>query len=205
MMPYNTPPNIQEPMNFASSNTFNINPDTVSFPNFKYDHLQQQQQPQPQPQPQQQRAHPLQLQQQQQPITPPLFLAGANANSNPNENANTNNVPPLHFSGSSQNYAVPDIDHSSIIYKNNICKSFKDDLFFCPRSLLSVEEQQACEKMDRLTAEQMSLHQQNAHTGSNPGSLSSSPPTSASSIFNSRPKFNPYTSQSFNPLESVQE
>ncbi|EJS41488.1 YPL229W [Saccharomyces arboricola H-6] len=199
MMPYNTPPNIQEPMNFASNNSFGIMPDTLSFQNFKYDHLQQQQQQQPQ------RAPPLQRPQQQQPISPPLFLAGASANSNLNTNAGTNNVPPLQFGGSPQNYTIPDIDHSSIIYKNNICKSFKDDLFFCPRSLLSVEEQQACEKMDRLTAEQMSLHHQNTHSSSNPGSLSSSPPTSASSIFNARPKFNPYTSQSFNPLESVQE
>lgn len=62
-MPYNTPPNIQEPMNFASSNPFGIIPDALSFQNFKYDRLQQQQQ---QPQ-------------QQQPISPPLFLVGAGA------------------------------------------------------------------------------------------------------------------------------
>ncbi|CAI4052774.1 hypothetical protein SKDZ_16G0480 [Saccharomyces kudriavzevii ZP591] len=199
MMPYNTPPNIQEPMNLAGNSTFGIIPDTLSFQNFKYDRLQQQPQPQPQ-----QRAPQLQ-QQQQQPISPPLFLAGTRTNSNLSKSVNTNTVPPLRFSGSSQHYTIPDIDHSSIIYKNNICKSFKDDLFFCPRSLLSLEEQRACEKMDRLTAEQMSLHHQNAHPSSNPDSLSSSPPTSASSIFNSRPKFNPYTSQSFNPLESVRE
>ncbi|CAI4865840.1 CBM_collapsed_G0056940.mRNA.1.CDS.1 [Saccharomyces cerevisiae] len=46
MMPYNTPPNIQEPMNFASSNPFGIIPDALSFQNFKYDRLQQQQQQQ---------------------------------------------------------------------------------------------------------------------------------------------------------------
>ncbi|QHS76512.1 uncharacterized protein SPAR_P00470 [Saccharomyces paradoxus] len=210
MMPYNTPPNIQEPMNFAGSNAFSILPDTMSFQNFKYDRLQHQQQQQQLQQQLQQNAPPLQQpqqQQQQQPISPPLFLAGTgtSANSNLNKNANASTVPPLLFSRSSQHYVVPDIDHSSIIYKNNICKSFKDDLFFCPRSLLSLEEQQACEKMDRLTAEQMSLYHQNTRPSSNPGSLSSSPPNSASSIFNSRPKFNPYTSQSFNPLESVQE
>ncbi|KAF4002134.1 hypothetical protein FOB22_005836 [Saccharomyces cerevisiae] len=209
MMPYNTPPNIQEPMNFASSNPFGIIPDALSFQNFKYDRLQQQQQQQQQhlQQQQQNRTASLQQPQQQQPISPPLFLVGAGAseNSNLNKNANTSTIPPLLFSRSSQHYVVPDIDHSSIIYKNNICKSFKDDLFFCPRSLLSLEEQQACEKMDRLTAEQMSLYHQNTQSSSNPGSMSSSPPNSASSIFNSRPKFNPYTSQSFNPLESVQE
>ncbi len=48
MMPYNTPPNIQEPMNFASSNPFGIIPDALSFQNFKYDRLQQQQQQQQQ-------------------------------------------------------------------------------------------------------------------------------------------------------------
>lgn len=210
MMPYNTPPNIQEPMNFASSNPFGIIPDALSFQNFKYDRLQQQQQQQQQHLQQQQQnrtASSLQQPQQQQPISPPLFLVGAGAseNSNLNKNANTSTIPPLLFRRSSQHYVVPDIDHSSIIYKNNICKSFKDDLFFCPRSLLSLEEQQACEKMDRLTAEQMSLYHQNTQSSSNPGSMSSSPPNSASSIFNSRPKFNPYTSQSFNPLESVQE
>lgn len=74
------------------------------------------------------------------------------------------------------------VESDTLRYKNDMCKSFEDDLFYCPRSLLSAQEQVTCERMDMFLAEQFREYQMQTQL------------TSAS-----RPKFNPYTSESFNP------
>lgn len=117
-------------------------------------------------------------------------------------------------------------DPASILYRNNICKSFEDDLFFCPRSLLSPQEQKKCQEIDSLFT-----YQQHASSPLLPATLhelSNVPmsPTSSPTAFNTNPmmnfnnmtnkrtastvhrpmsprsaKFNPYKSQSFNPSD----
>lgn len=74
------------------------------------------------------------------------------------------------------------VESDTLRYKNDMCKSFEDDLFYCPRSLLSAQEQVTCERMDMFLAEQFREYQMQTQ-------LTSS----------ARPKFNPYTSESFNP------
>lgn len=80
----------------------------------------------------------------------------------------------------------------TIRVKNDICKSFEDDLLYCPRSLLSKKEQIACEKLDIIMFEQF-LEVRNQQGLSSSGKGIQNPN-------NAFPKFNPYTSQSFNPV-----
>lgn len=86
-------------------------------------------------------------------------------------------------------------------YRNDMNKSFEDDLIFCPRSLLSVSELKRCEELDRFMFNKalefnknnniasINLHPSNSnnHNNNNTSPLSSGI------------KFNPYTSASFNP------
>lgn len=81
----------------------------------------------------------------------------------------------------------------SILHRNNICKSFEDDLFFCPRVLLSAQEQARCQEIDSLftQATMSSLHE-----------VVTSPTINNNTAFvraSTPGKFNPYKSQSFNP------
>lgn len=133
--------------------------------------------------PQQLQGAPVSLQQQQQvPVSPPPF-----------------NSPLIYESsgsgsgGSSSSGSSLDID--TLKYKNDICKSFEDDLFYCPRSLLSAQEQLTCERVDLFMSEQLREFQQQQHSSINP---SSSPKLGLQ-----RPKFNPYTSQSFSPAPTA--
>lgn len=64
----------------------------------------------------------------------------------------------------------------SLKLKNNISKCFEDDLFFCPRGLLTSQELSTCQQMDLFMLEQIK---------------ETLPPQ--------QPKFNPYKSQSFSP------
>lgn len=75
-------------------------------------------------------------------------------------------------------------DLSSLKYKNDLSKLFEDDVFFCPRSLLSQNELKTCEIIDRYLVEKMTDFNGNSIVG-----LSGQ----------QQPKFNPYTSKSFNP------
>ncbi|GAV54578.1 hypothetical protein ZYGR_0AN00460 [Zygosaccharomyces rouxii] len=97
--------------------------------------------------------------QQQIPVSPPQFNS------------------PL-VSGSSGS----SVESDTLRYKSDMCKSFEDDLFYCPRSLLSAQEQITCERMDMFLAEQFREYQLQTQI-----------------TLNARPKFNPYTSESFNP------
>ncbi|CEP62495.1 uncharacterized protein LALA0_S05e06920g [Lachancea lanzarotensis] len=83
----------------------------------------------------------------------------------------------------------PDGPEMSLKKKNNICKSFEDDLFFCPRGLLSTQEQSTRQQMDLILLDQM------RESGV-------SRPHGSQYLENMQPqpkKFNPYTSQSFSP------
>lgn len=117
---------------------------------------------------------------QQMPISPPPFHSPLIYESGNRTSAGSS-------SGSS-------VDFDTLRYKNDMCKSFEDDLFYCPRSLLSAQEQLTCERMDMFMAEQLREcqvpQQKNVHTSS---------PT----LGFSRPKFNPYTSQSFSPAPNT--
>lgn len=77
-----------------------------------------------------------------------------------------------------------------LLMSKNLSKTFDDDVVFCPRSLLSSEELNTCQKLDVLLMEQQV-------------SLSHSAPLSPSQqpslVSMSSVKFNPYRSQSFNP------
>lgn len=117
-------------------------------------------------------------QQPQPPASPPSFSSPLAYD--------TNNGP---LSAGSSSGSSSDFD--TLKYKNDISKSFEDDLFYCPRSLLSAQEQLTCEKVDLYMAKQLkeyqlSWQQHNLHS------------LSPKSGF-ARPKFNPYTSQSFSP------
>ncbi|SCU93169.1 LANO_0E03180g1_1 [Lachancea nothofagi CBS 11611] len=112
-------------------------------------------------------------------LTPPISMTGLNQSSNiQNFILDTPNSQQLSSEGSEMSLKV----------KNNICKSFEDDVFFCPRMLLSSQEQSKCQKMDQFLLDQMRevggsrLHE-----------------VSFLENLNSQPKFNPYTSQSFSP------
>ncbi|EDO19380.1 hypothetical protein Kpol_1002p26 [Vanderwaltozyma polyspora DSM 70294] len=73
------------------------------------------------------------------------------------------------------------IELDSIRNKNDLSRSFEDDLIYCPRSLLSTQELLACEQLDFMMFNNNNINQL-------------SPDSSMG-----QPKFNPYTSQSFNP------
>lgn len=119
-------------------------------------------------------------------LTPPLSVAGLNQTSGlQNFVLGTPNSQPGQpmqmvngFEGSEMSLKV----------KNNICKSFEDDLFFCPRGLLSSQELSTCQQMDLLLLDQ-------AREINVPQALD---PRAADNV-HSQPKFNPYTSQSFSP------
>lgn len=119
--------------------------------------------------------------QQQVPVSPPPFNSPLVYESSGSASATSS-------SGSS-------LDFDALKYKNDICKSFEDDLFYCPRSLLSAQEQLTCERVDLFMAEQLRELQQQQQTSMHP---SSSPKLSLQ-----RPKFNPYTSQSFSPAPTA--
>lgn len=133
----------------------------------------------------QQQGQPALLQQQQQqiPMSPPPFNSPLVYDSSGSVSAGSS-------SGSS-----PDFD--ALKYRNDICKSFEDDLFYCPRSLLSAQEQLTCERVDLFMAEQLRDSQQQQQQQ---GSVN--PPASPKLGFQ-RPKFNPYTSQSFSPAPTA--
>lgn len=118
-----------------------------------------------------------QQQQQQHSTTPPPF-----------------NSPLVYDSSgplSSASSSGSSLEFDTLKYKNDISKSFEDDLFYCPRSLLSAQEQLNCEKVDLYMAKQLGDYQL---------SLQQHPLHSSSPKSNQvRPKFNPYTSQSFSP------
>ncbi|CCH60011.1 hypothetical protein TBLA_0C01980 [Henningerozyma blattae CBS 6284] len=87
---------------------------------------------------------------------------------------------------------------TSIRDKNDLSRSFEDDLFYCPRSLLNNQELAKCQKIDYLFAAN-SNSSSSLHIHS-----SGSPPTNkfvntSSSTCNNKNKYNPYLSQSFNP------
>ncbi|QLQ79748.1 hypothetical protein HG537_0C03970 [Torulaspora globosa] len=118
--------------------------------------------------------------QQQQPTSPPPF--------------NSPLVYENNGSSSSGSSSGSSLDFDTLKYKNDISKSFEDDLFYCPRSLLSEQEQLNCEKVDLYMAKQLreyqlALQQHSLHSSSPNSNLV-------------RPKFNPYTSQSFSPAPS---
>ncbi|SCU80955.1 LAME_0B05138g1_1 [Lachancea meyersii CBS 8951] len=89
----------------------------------------------------------------------------------------------------------------SLKKKNNICKSFEDDVFFCPRGLLSTQEQSTCQQMDLFLLDQMReignariqgpKHLENMNMNMSMNMNMQMQPQLK--------KFNPYTSQSFSP------
>lgn len=126
----------------------------------------------------------------------------ANMNMNMHMNANLNGgggmqgLPPtmlnanmpINVGTGSLMYTLP---HESLISKN-MSKSFEDDLFFCPRSLLSKEELSQCSQIDLLYCQQQQQQQQIQQIQQN-HVVSQQP------VQQQRPRFNPYVSQSFNP------
>ena len=80
---------------------------------------------------------------------------------------------------------------NTIMYKNNISKTFEDDIFYCPRSLLTPEEQVVYQEIDKYYIEQALLTQ-----------LQTSQTYSSTPKEEKIVKFNPYTSKSFSPASS---
>ncbi|CAH01767.1 uncharacterized protein KLLA0_C16027g [Kluyveromyces lactis] len=90
-------------------------------------------------------------------------------------------------------YSLP---QESLLSKN-MSKSFEDDLFFCPRSLLSKEELSQCSQIDLLyNQHQQQIHQNHHQQLPLPVPLQQQQNHQQQQ---QRPRFNPYTSQSFNP------
>ncbi|AET37912.1 uncharacterized protein Ecym_2160 [Eremothecium cymbalariae DBVPG len=75
-------------------------------------------------------------------------------------------------------------------YHKKISKSFQDDLIYCPRILLNKEELNQCYQLDMLMMMEMQQQQQQQQQQQ----MSSGGQLAMQGI-----KFNPYTSQSFNP------
>ena len=92
---------------------------------------------------------------------------------------------------SSDEFTTQQDGMNTIMYKNNISKTFEDDIFYCPRSLLTPEEQVVYQEIDKYYMEQALLTQ-----------------LQISQTYSSTPKeekivkFNPYTSKSFSPASS---
>ncbi|SCU83346.1 LAMI_0C02872g1_1 [Lachancea mirantina] len=130
-------------------------------------------------------------------LTPPVSLIGINQpNTPPNGVLETPTQP---ISSSSNGVAQPFRNFESdmsLKLKNNICKSFEDDLFFCPRTLLSSQELSTCQQMDLLMLKQL---QELSSMGSSSGAAI------LEQQLQGHPKFNPYTSQSFSPAPPVLE
>lgn len=81
-------------------------------------------------------------------------------------------------------------------YHKQISKSFQDDLIYCPRTLLNKDELNQCYQLDIMMMMEMNQQcQQN--TQQNPASFGFV--TQNLQSF----KFNPYTSQSFNPSTAI--
>ncbi|SCU91859.1 LADA_0F12574g1_1 [Lachancea dasiensis] len=113
-------------------------------------------------------------------LTPPITVAGLNQGAGGQNfilDTPTSQLPPAEGI------------EMSLKKKNNICKSFEDDLFFCPRGLLSSQELSTCQKMDLFFLDQM----REVNGGNSQG-------TNLLNSLDAQPKkFNPYTSQSFSP------
>ncbi|CAI4035652.1 hypothetical protein SMKI_13G3030 [Saccharomyces mikatae IFO 1815] len=93
---------------------------------------------------------------------------------------------------SNDEFTIQQDGMNTIMYKNNISKTFEDDIFYCPRSLLTPEEQVVYQEIDKYYMEQALLTQlQISQT------CSSSTPKEEKTA-----KFNPYTSKSFSPASS---
>ncbi|CCD26667.1 uncharacterized protein NDAI_0I00980 [Naumovozyma dairenensis CBS 421] len=129
-------------------------------------------------------------------------------------NTTAPNSLPDHYNSYMSNY-----EFNSLRYKNDMNKSFEDDLFFCPRSLLSSTERKQCEEIDKFMIErnielqhqqQIFFQQQlknaniNIHDGIDSIKKLSTTSKDVKNTNNneSKRKFNPYTSASFNPTHS---
>lgn len=92
---------------------------------------------------------------------------------------------------SSDEFTTQQDGMNTIMYKNNISKTFEDDIFYCPRSLLTPEEQVVYQEIDKYYMEQALLTQ-----------LQISQSYSSTPKEEKIVKFNPYTSKSFSPASS---
>ncbi|AMD21404.1 HER125Cp [Eremothecium sinecaudum] len=191
MMPYLTPP--------LSNSSLGTTLEMVSSAGLQMLHqpqLQQQQQQQQQQQGSQQ--HQTQYAQAQKQPYFPLAGDGAQQPTPP--------LMPLPTAGVNASSAMGDT--GIYRYHKQISKSFQDDLIYCPRTLLNKEELNQCYQMDMLMmmemqqqlqqlpqhVQQLSHPQQQQQQLLAGSATSGAAPQGLQSI-----KFNPYTSQSFNP------
>lgn len=104
----------------------------------------------------------------QEPITMPSKLIGSTSY----------NSSPVGSYESAQNGRYTNLPQDVLVYRNNVAKTFQDDIIFCPRPFLTEEEQYT----SGIYYEQwQQMHAQLNHNQ------------------HSKPRFNPYSSQSFNP------
>ncbi|SCW00415.1 LAFE_0C03686g1_1 [Lachancea fermentati] len=143
-------------------------------------------------------------------LTPPLSVASLNQPGSPQHFLlDTLSSQPVQMAGQSLGAAYQPMQSGSLEsemslrLKNHICKSFEDDLFFCPRGLLSSQELSTCQQMDLLMLEHLRESAVDPMLTATPNSDSGA--AAAAGVLHAHPKFNPYTSQSFSPAPAVVE
>ncbi|CCK70840.1 uncharacterized protein KNAG_0F01720 [Huiozyma naganishii CBS 8797] len=99
----------------------------------------------------------------------------------------------MNSSSFNTNDLAGDMNLYDIKQKCELGKLFEDDVFYCPRSLLSKEELQTCEMLDKFLVHKMMMDSQPLLQQQDPYL------NQRQHLTNSVPKFNPYTSKSFNP------
>lgn len=158
----------------------------------------------------------------------PFVQSSFNNSNNNNNNNNMFNIPVLDennaikffnkntlrsdSSSSTNSSIISNMFYSDIDLKNKIesSKLFEDDIFFCPRNLLSNDELKKSLMLDNFYLSNLSLNLSNNSVISTPilenpaVSNTNNIITKTNSINNSTnssmgPKFNPYKSKSFNP------
>ncbi|CAI4048580.1 hypothetical protein SKDZ_13G3070 [Saccharomyces kudriavzevii ZP591] len=125
-------------------------------------------------------------------VSPQSFYSPSASHSNNNSDIFSYSTPNNSGVCSNDEFTDQKDCMNAIMYKNNISKTFKDDIFYCPRSLLTPEEQVVYQEIDKYYMEQALLTQ-----------LQISQPYSSSTKKEEKTvKFNPYTSKSFSPASS---
>ncbi|CAI4049976.1 hypothetical protein SUVZ_13G3130 [Saccharomyces uvarum] len=125
-------------------------------------------------------------------ISPQSLYSSSVPNSNNNSGIFSYNTANNSGVYSNDEFANQQDGMNTIMYKNNISKTFEDDIFYCPRSLLTPEEQAVYQEIDKYYMEQALLTQ-----------LQISQTYSSSTLKEEKTvKFNPYTSKSFSPASS---
>lgn len=123
--------------------------------------------------------------------SPQSFYSSSVSNSKNNSDIFSYNTANNSTVSSSEEFTTQQDGMSTIMYKNNISKTFEDDIFYCPRSLLTPEEQVVYQEIDKYYMEQALLTQLQI------SQTYSSTPKEEKTV-----KFNPYTSKSFSPASS---